>query len=203
MTAARRPSANEAKLRELIIYIASLSEKDDAFGAIKLNKLLFRADFTAYLQTGKPITGVEYFALENGPAPRAMKRLLTTMERRGEIAIRKKDYFGKEQHRVLPLRSAERMNTLFTVEEINLVFRLIQRYWGESGTSMSNESHEFLGWSSAKLKETIPYSVALVSNREPTLDEIRRGLELQPLAEECLARNAARKNTGDHRRASF
>jgi hypothetical protein len=201
MTAARRPSANEPKLRELIIYIASLSEKDDAFGAVKLNKLLFRADFNAYLQTGKPITGVEYFALENGPAPRTIKKLLSFMERRGEIAVRKKDYFGKEQHRVLPLRSPDMSR--FSVDEVNLVFRLIQRYWGESGTSMSNESHEFLGWSSAKLRETIPYSVALVSNREPTLDEIRRGLKLQPMAEECLARNAARKNAPDHRRASI
>lgn len=200
MAAVRRPSANEAKLRELIIYIASMSEKDDAFGAVKLNKLLFRADFNAYLQTGKPITGVEYFALENGPAPRAMKKLLSFMEKRREIAIREKDYFGKEQHRVLPLRSPDLSK--FSVDEMNLVFRLIQRYWGESGTSMSNESHEFLGWSSAKLKETIPYSVALLSDREPTLDEIRRGLELQPMAEECLARNTPRKNAGDHRRAS-
>jgi hypothetical protein len=196
------PSGNEAKLRELIIYIATLSEKDDAFGAIKLNKLLFRADFNAYLQSGKPITGVEYFALENGPAPRPMKRLLSAMQKRGEIAIRKKDFFGKEQHRVLPLRSAD-LSRFFSVDEINLVFVLIQRYWGESGTSMSKESHEFLGWSSAKLKETIPYRVALVSNREPTLDEIRRGLELQPLAEAALARNAARKNAHDHRRASI
>jgi hypothetical protein len=118
------------------------------------------------------------------------------MREEGDIVIREKDYFGLAQHRVIPLRSPE-LN--FSVHEMNLLFRLIQRYWGVSGTSMSNESHEFLGWSLAKLEETIPYSVALVGDREPTLDEIRRGLELQPLAEECLARNAARKNEGDRR----
>jgi len=197
MTYAAKPSANESKLRELIVYISTISEKDDSFGAIKLNKLLFRADFTAYAQWGKPLTGVEYFALENGPAPKPMKRLLKMMQAKGDIAIRKKDYFGLEQHRVFPLRQAE-LN--FTVDEINLVFRLIQRYWGRSGKSMSDESHEFLGWVLAKPEETIPYSVALVGGREPTLDEIRRGLELQSLAEECLARNAARKDQGDHRR---
>jgi hypothetical protein len=194
--AAVKPSPNESKLRELIVYISSLSERDETFGATKLNKLLFRADFFAYAQWGKPLTGVEYFALENGPVPRPMKRLLNLMREEGDIVIREKDYFGLAQHRVIPLRSPE-LN--FSVHEMNLLFRLIQRYWGVSGTSMSNESHEFLGWSLAKLEETIPYSVALVGDREPTLDEIRRGLELQPLAEECLARNAARKNEGDRR----
>lgn len=198
MTPTVKPSANESKLKELIVYIASLSEKDDAFGATKLNKLLFRADFTAYAQWGKPLTGVEYFALENGPAPKPMKKLLRLMEDQGEIVIRGKDYFGLEQHRVIPLRSP-RLEGMFDVQEMNLLFRLIQQYWGRSGTSMSNESHEFLGWSLAKLEETIPYSVALVGDREPTLDEIRRGLELEPLALECLASNAAKKNEGDNR----
>ena len=198
MTAAK-PVANEAKLKELIVYIATLSDRDDTFGATKLNKLLFRADFTAYARWGKPVTGVEYFALENGPAPKPMKKLLRLMEYQGEIAIREKDYFGLDQHRVIPLRSADLEK--FSKEEIHLLFMLIQHYWGRSGTSMSNESHEFIGWSLAKLEETIPYSVALVGDREPTLDEIRRGLELEPLALESLARNAATKNAGDNRGA--
>jgi hypothetical protein len=197
MMTAMKPVANEAKLKELIVYVATLSERDDTFGATKLNKVLFRADFTAYAQWGKPVTGVEYFALENGPAPRPMKKLLRLMEDEGAIAIREKDYFGHEQHRVIPLRSPDLSG--FSKEEMNLLFLLIQHYWGRSGTSLSNESHEFLGWSLAKLEETIPYPVALVGDREPTLDEMRRGLELESLATESLARNAARKNSGDNR----
>jgi len=194
-----KPAANEAKLKEAIVFIASLSDRDDAFGATKLNKLLFRADFTAYAHWGKPVTGVEYFALEQGPAPRAMKKLLRLMQEQGEIAIREKDYYGKEQHRVIPLRSPNTGS--FSKEEMELLFRLIQQYWGVSGTSMSNESHEFLGWELAQLEETIPYSVALVGNREPTLDEIKRGLDLESFAQECLARNATRKDERDNRGA--
>lgn len=196
-----KPSANEAKLRELIVYVAELSDRDESFGAIKLNKILFRADFAAYKQWGKPMTGVDYFALENGPAPKPMKKLLTFMEKNGEIAIRENDYFGNKQHRVLPLRTAD-PSKYFSVDEVNLVFRLIQQYWGQSGKSMSDESHEFLGWKLADLEETIPYSVALVGDREPTLDEMKRGLDLQSMAEECLAGNAARKASGSNRRAS-
>src|SRR5438309_448212 len=97
-------SSNEGKLRELIIHVARLSERDDSFGAIKLNKLLFKADFKAYAMWGKPLSGVEYFALENGPAPRPMKKLLRIMQRDGDIVIRKQDYFGYDQDRVFPLR---------------------------------------------------------------------------------------------------
>jgi hypothetical protein len=199
MTPANKPSANEAKLRQLILHIASLSDRDESFGAIKLNKLLFHADFTAYVLWGKPITGVPYFALENGPAPRPMKKNLRLMEEGGEIAIRKKNYFGYDQDRVIPLTSPN--TDFFTKDEMQLVFHLIQEYWGQSGTSMSNESHDFLGWSAASLEEDIPYSVALVGTRQPTKDEIRRGLELQFMAEECLANNASRHHAGDNRGA--
>jgi hypothetical protein len=195
-----RPSANEAKLRELIIYISTLEERDDAFGVTKLNKILFRADFTAYVEFGKPITGVEYFALYNGPAPRPMKRLLEMMQKNGEIAILTENYGGGEQQRVIALRRAE-LESKFSVRELDMVFRVVQHYWGKSGTTMSGESHEFFGWSLARLQETIPYHVALIADRDPTPSEMSRGLELQSLAEQCLDRNAARRpKTSDDRR---
>jgi hypothetical protein len=200
MTPAHKPSANEGKLRQLIIYIAKMSERDDAFGAIKLNKLLFNADFTAYAKWGKPLTGVPYFALENGPAPRPMKRLLRALQIRGDIAIQRRDYYDFEQHRVLGLIDVDLTET-FEVQEINLVFEMIQKYWGKSAKSMSDESHEFLGWSAADLEETIPYEVALIGTRGPTKDEIRRGLELESMAKEALAGNASRKAAHHHRGA--
>lgn len=197
-----RPSPNESNLRELIVHIASLSDRDESFGAVKLNKLLFRMDFDSYLLWGKPLTGVDYFALENGPAPRPMKRLLKMMESKGDIAIRRSDYFGRDQNRVLPLRTAE-LGDRFSVEELNLIVRVVHFYWGRSGTSLSTESHEFMGWALAKREETIPYDVALVGDRDPTLDEIARGTGLESLALECLTRNVASTSKTDHRRTSL
>jgi hypothetical protein len=64
----------EARLRELILYIAARCERDPRFGATKLNKILLFADFLAYFRRRRPITGVEYMRLPNGPAPRRLKR---------------------------------------------------------------------------------------------------------------------------------
>ncbi|MGB8128780.1 MAG: Panacea domain-containing protein [Candidatus Angelobacter sp.] len=190
---------SEAKLRELIIHVATLSGMDEPFGATKLNKILFNADFEAYRQWGKSISGQEYFALEWGPAPRIMKRVISDMERKRELAIEPKEYYGEKQDRPVALRGANL--DIFSKEELNLVIMVINKHWGKSATKMSNESHEFLGWAVAKLEETIPYEVALVGTRGPTLDEIRYGEGLQAMAEECLARNATRKAPDHHRGA--
>ena len=77
---------NDEKLRELILLIAEWCQSDPKFGAIKLNKLLFHADFSAFLTHGEPITGQEYFKLPQEPAPRRLKPVTEAMIKRGDFA---------------------------------------------------------------------------------------------------------------------
>ena len=65
----------EAKraLRELILFIADRCEDEPTFGATKLNKILFYADFLSYALYGEPIAGVTYRKLERGPVPTILK----------------------------------------------------------------------------------------------------------------------------------
>ncbi|MCI0349299.1 MAG: SocA family protein [Acidobacteriales bacterium] len=193
----KKRSQPYAKLKELIIHIARMSDMDERFGLTKLNKILFNADFEAYRRWGKSISEQPYFALEHGPAPKVMKNVLRRMEETDEIGLQSIDYYGEEQVRPRGLRAPDL--SAFNVDEINLLFMVINRNWNKSATDMSKESHEFLGWEVARYKEDIPYSVALVGTRGPTLDEIQRGRKLQSMAEECLARNAARKTQNHHR----
>ena len=46
----------EVRLLELILYVAEKCQDDPKFGATKLNKILWWADFLAYAQHGTPIT---------------------------------------------------------------------------------------------------------------------------------------------------
>ncbi|MEK6324973.1 MAG: Panacea domain-containing protein [Acidobacteriota bacterium] len=179
----------DARLRELILLIAIRSEGDEPFGAVKLNKLLFKADFSAYVNFGEPITGQEYQALPQGPAPRRMKPILDEMKADGDIAIRTHDYYGKDQQRTFAQRSPD--ISRFTFAEIELVDRLIKECWGKDATTMSFMSHQFVGWKLAGTGETIPYCVALVDSREPTSEEVKRGLALESLALASLGESAA------------
>jgi uncharacterized phage-associated protein len=184
-----RIKPNEDKFRELLLFIAQRSEKDPRFGALKLNKLLFYSDFLAYLKFGHPITGQEYFALENGPAPRYLVRVRDQMVKSKEIAISRKTTFDGVQERVLALRDPD--PNKFTPAEIALVTQVLEMCKGHSGTDLSALTHRFAGWKLAGHKENIPYEVALVGNRKPTLSERQYGLKLETLAAQCLADGTA------------
>ena len=193
----KHAAQSEAKLRELILYVSGMCWKDPGFGKTKLNKILFNIDFDAYRKWGKSISGRQYVAKQFGPVPDIMDSVLSVMRRRNEIAIQRKEYHGREQQCPIPLREYD--SKMFEKDEMNLIYKHINSYWEHSGTSMSNASHQFVGWRVARPREPIPYEVSLVGTREPTLDEIRRGQELQHFAKECLARNASGK-TQDYRR---
>lgn len=185
---AKPPVANGArKFRELVILIARRSEGDPRFGAIKMNKLLFYADFLAYAKLGNSITGQQYFALPNGPAPRYKVPVWKQMVKAKEIAVR--NSCPGDIETTLALREPD--VSLFTPQEIDLVHNLIHFCWGRNGNYLSEMSHKFAGWALAKEKETIPYSVALVGSRKPTPAEIVRGRALESSAAACLPHYAA------------
>ena len=184
-----RITPNENKFRELLLFIAHRSGADPHFGAIKLNKLLFYSDFLAYLELGYPISGQPYFALANGPAPRYLVRVREQMVKSKEIAIARKATPSGVQERVLALREPD--PSKFTPAEIALVTNILDMCRSQSGTELSELSHRFAGWRLAGEKEDIPYQVALVGNRPPTLAEKSYGVTLAALAASCLTESAA------------
>ncbi|HEV1992715.1 MAG TPA: Panacea domain-containing protein [Candidatus Acidoferrum sp.] len=177
---------SEKKFRELILLICARSQGDKKFGSIKLNKLLFYGDFSAYLTFGTAITGQEYFKLPKGPAPRKLLPVVEKMQQSGELAYEEIQYFGHTQKKPIALRQPD--VSVFTPQEIDLVHTMIQKYWNLGASEISEKSHLFLGWKVARNKETIPYSTALVGSRPPITEEQAYGLELAPLALDCLTR---------------
>lgn len=57
------------KLINAIVYFASHVEK---CGFTKLMKLLFFLDFAHFKQTGKSVTGMDYYAWKRGPVPQSL-----------------------------------------------------------------------------------------------------------------------------------
>ena len=157
------------KLRELILYIAEQSEGDEAFGATKLNKLLFYSDFTAYLSVGRSITQQEYQKLPNGPAPRQIVPVMDAMRERSELAIAERNYYGHLQKKVFALREPDL--TAFSGTEIAVVNNALEHFRHMNASAISEASHAFIGWRSVAEGETIPYATALIDDRELTAQE--------------------------------
>jgi len=160
---------NQQKAKELILYLASKCEQDPAFGAVKLNKLMFYADFMAYLKFRRPITGQVYVAREFGPAPKELLKLRQDLEKEGALAIIERNFLGYTQQRPIALRAADL--SVFSSEEVALIDRVIDLFQGFNASQLSALSHQFDGWRLAARDEVIPYEVALLADRELTLAE--------------------------------
>jgi len=169
------PTSN-ARLRELILYVAQECAADPAFGKTKLYKVLFYTDFTAYARLGHSITEQEYVKFPFGPVPQRADSLLKSMARRHEAAVMQAGYHGREQQRVTALRPPDL--SVFDAAELAVVNETIKQLWGRSGKEVSDLSHDFLGWRIAEDREVIPYEMALVDQSSPTEEEEEYGLQL-------------------------
>lgn len=163
------------RLSQAILYVCTMCEQDEGFGATRLNKILFEADFQAFYARGVAVTGARYQRLENGPAPKAMLPCLREMKESGDIAIRERDYFGRPQTRIVPLVQPDL--SLFGPDDIAFLSRAIHDSWGKSGTRVSIESHR-IEWETRKNGDPIPYEAVWLSNAPVSRFEAERTKEL-------------------------
>lgn len=174
---AKTSRADDQKFRELILYVARSSEQDEHFGATKLNKILFYADFWAYRKLGHSITGQQYQKLGKGPAPRRLLPIVRKMEENGDCVVAEREYFGRTQKVLLARREPDLAP--FSGAEIAIIHDVVERLRGFNATDVSELSHQFIGWQLAEEGEDIPYSTALLGHpRPPTPAEIEYGRKL-------------------------
>jgi len=145
----------QEKLMELTLYISGKSEGDPKFGLIKLNKILFAADFAYFGSKGKSITGVKYIHIQNGPAPVGMKDVLDELVSQKKAEIKETDYFGYPQKRVMPLLGAN--TSLFTMDELVFVDEYIKHFTPFNGSQLSDWTHTLIPWLLTDINEEIPY----------------------------------------------
>lgn len=167
---------DDRKMAELILYVSDRCQGDPAYGATKLNKILFYADFLFYANYGTSITGQEYMRLEKGPAPRRLLPIRGDLVLANDLIIRDQQYGAWQQKRPIALRPADLSN--FSGEEIAMVDSVIRDLWGKSATDVSELSHLFDGWKYAVDRETIPYPTALISDESPSEEDNKIALQL-------------------------
>ena len=151
----------DQRLAELILHVSDKCETDDTFGATKLNKILWWADFLSFRDLGKPITGVEYHKLANGPAPKKFPIIKDDLIEKRHIEIKKRKVFNHTQQKVIALRSPN--YCFFTGEQIALVDQIVDALWGKTATEVSEMSHG-MAWKIVNHKESIPYEAVFLSN---------------------------------------
>ena len=164
---------NEEKLAELILYIGEQTRDDETFGATKMNKTLFFADFLHYAATGRPITGAEYQKLPFGSAPRRLLPVRRQLIANDAATYDRSSYLGRfSVKRLLPKRGANM--SMFNETETRFVDEVLALISDGTATSASDLSHREVGWQLAQEGETIPYETVWLSYEEPTASDRRR-----------------------------
>lgn len=169
---------DERKLGELILYVSRKSADDPDFGATKLNKILYFADFLAYGYWGVPITGAEYQHLPQGPAPRRLIPVRDQLVSEGALAIQEVQVLGGwTQKRTVYLREPNLES--FRGREIALVDQVIDALRGVNATQASFLSHAEVGWKATRDGQTIEYDTVFLSDKPLSEVETRRVLQMQ------------------------
>ncbi len=149
------------RLRELILYVSENCEKAERFGMIKLNKIIWRADFMAFEKRHTPITGAGYQKLQHGPALIDMKPVLREMRDRKDIEIEAIDVDGKREQRVIAILPSHA--NYFSAEDLKFVDEAIAYYWNKTGTEASDDSHG-VAWKTREERDKIPYEATFLND---------------------------------------
>lgn len=151
-----------ARFKELIVYITDMCRDDATFGSVKLNKILYFADFMAYRVLGQPITGARYFKLAEGPAPRQLLAARQVLFDEGRLDIELRPYFNGVQKRPIVIGDGPNAG-MFDDHETAIVRSIVEYFWGKSEREVSDFSHLQPGWILAEDRADIPYETAWLS----------------------------------------
>lgn len=175
-----RLPGGQDRLRELILYISERCASAPRFGKVKLNKILWKADFDAFAQRGVPVTGRSYQRLEAGPAPIDMPPLLAEMVDAGILEFQSMSFpSGKTEERPVAKRPAV-LRRFFSEDDLRFVDAAIVHYWNMTATEASDDSHG-AAWKSRQDMEAMPYEAAYLSDAKPSAELLK---EMRVYAEE-------------------
>lgn len=164
---------DRGKLKELVLYLSERSADDPGFGMVKLNKLLYRADFEAYRLLGKSITGAEYEKQAYGPVARALPVVLDDLAANQYVIWR--HFAAGDYTRDVPAATVPPDLHAFSPDEIEIVDRALQELADHGGKSVSEWSHETsAGWRVKKIGQEIPYSSAIINLKPPSKEAMAR-----------------------------
>jgi|SRR5690349_8161510 len=158
------------KFKSLVHYVCwRCSEDPSRLGAVKLNKILWAADFAYYYEHGKPITGAGYIKRQFGPVPRAILSVLKELQSEGSLNIREVPFHGYKKKEFI---ADQPQATDLDDDERQIVDAAISLICDEhTAKSISQRSHDHV-WRVADDGEEIPYFTTFSIPGEISEDEL-------------------------------
>lgn len=125
----------------------------------KLNKMMFYADFYAYKDFAKGISGLQYVALPYGSVPHKYQTIYDNID---GIERQLVSFSNGNMGEILSF-SNECDLSLFTEEEIDIMYKVVEKYKRYSAQEISDENHLTQAWiMNNENRSVIDYSFAFL-----------------------------------------
>jgi putative zinc finger/helix-turn-helix YgiT family protein len=143
------------RVGHIILYFADRIRP----GWVKLNKMLWYADFLSFKRSSVALAGLPYRALPLGPVPDHYKLLFAEVEDEGfvrsELVLYPPDYEGSEYEPAVPFDGS-----LFTADELAVLERVKAFLGSLTGTQAAALSHKERAWQETPAGEVVFYQFA-------------------------------------------
>lgn len=144
----------------------------------KLFKLLYLLDFQHYQETGRPVTGLDYYAWPKGPVPRALYQELDNpsadLSQRFTVAKKKTGSWN-----ALVVQPNFPFNDMiFSKRELRIMENLAREFHDATANRMVEETHlENRPWHTVYQEQgnrqaIIPYSLAIRASERREMEEL-------------------------------
>jgi len=144
---------NKDKLLEAVQFVCDYANSDK-LGNVKLHKILYFADMFKFLETGSPITGVEYIKQKMGPTARHLAWAVKELEKQGTLSVSIEDFHGYQKKKYLSEKAF--VQEKLSDEELKFLIEFIDFFNDYSAQETSEISHNE-AWQSVRMGEVIPY----------------------------------------------
>ncbi len=149
------PQKNLKKFKEVLLYVLEKVGSKSNVGMTVLYKLLYFIDFDYYEKFEEQLVGATYIKNHFGPTPVEFKKIVESMESKGELETVKSKYFLHEQTKYLPRREPD--ISVLNAREIKHIDEVLSRLSDKNAKELSDYSHQDIPWLGTKDGEVIKY----------------------------------------------
>ena len=161
------PQKNLKKFKEVVLYILEKVGSKSNVGMTVLYKLLYFIDFDYYEKFEEQLVGATYIKNHFGPTPVEFKKIVESMESKGELETVKSKYFQHEQTKYLPRRESD--ISVLSAREIKHIDEVLARLSDKNAKELSDYSHKDIPWLGTKDGEVIKYEAVFYRTPETSV----------------------------------
>jgi transcriptional regulator with XRE-family HTH domain len=163
------PQKNLKKFKEVLLYILEKVGSKSNVGMTVIYKLLYFIDFDYYEKFEEQLIGATYIKNHFGPTPVEFKKIIESMEKKGELETVKSKYFQHDQTKYLPLRESD--ISVLNAKEIKHIDEVLSRLSDKSAVELSDYSHQDVPWITAEDGRPLTYESVFYRTKDTSVRE--------------------------------